>query len=282
MDLFFELLPEEDIPTAHAIELDGTFFLLKEALGGVLISRHCLGFPPDEAATLEAFRYRQGNAPDLFLGAYIAPRQLVGYVCSTASSFPTLTHESMSKHEPNAPSVCIHSVCVAPNHRKKGIALRLLQSYLDRLQSTTSYERVLLITHEELRVLYEAAGFEFVGESAVQHGPKPWFEMRKVLRSPLTHVLSEGRQDTIDSSLGQPAIAQADILAALMQQQSSSRTRPPAALLDSFNEGAVGTSVPVGSDLVNAYALVCPRAGCGSTILLARAATLVEKESIQV
>ena len=82
------------------------------------------GYPADEAASLQAFRYtqvllsatwiqylfssRQSQAGDLFLGAYIDSndaRQLVGYVCSTLSPAETLTHESMSAHVPNSSSV---------------------------------------------------------------------------------------------------------------------------------------------------------------------------------
>lgn len=40
---------------------------------------------------------------------------------------------------------------------------------------------MLLITHEELRTLYEKAGFVWLGKSAVVHGAKPWYEMRRDL-----------------------------------------------------------------------------------------------------
>ncbi|EED77694.1 predicted protein, partial [Postia placenta Mad-698-R] len=124
------------------------------------------------------------KAPELFLGAYLPDergRKLVGYVCATTSRSPSLTHKSMSTHEPG-PSVCIHSVCVAPDHRRKGVGLALLKEYLSRLETQPDrlgyqLERVLLITHEDLRSLYEKAGFEWVGESAVVHGSRPWFEM---------------------------------------------------------------------------------------------------------
>jgi guanine nucleotide exchange factor len=183
----------------------------------------------------------------------------------------------MSTHVPNGPSVCIHSVCVSPLHRRKGIALRLLINYVERLRCSTTYERVLLITHEELRALYEAAGFEFVGASAVQHGAKPWYEMRKILRNSSQLAVGDALGSTAPSS-----VDQADILAALMQQASSARTRPPPALLRSFQNGLDNVCTTVESNLTNTYALVCPRPGCGSTILLARTANLVDKQSIQV
>ncbi|KZT70614.1 acyl-CoA N-acyltransferase, partial [Daedalea quercina L-15889] len=121
-------------------------------------------------------------APELFLGAY-APgsegncRKLIGYVCATLSPASSLSHESMSTHVPDALSVCIHSVCVTPAHRRQGVALSLLKEYTARLERAGAYERILLITHDELRGLYEKAGFDWVGPSSVTHGARPWFEM---------------------------------------------------------------------------------------------------------
>src|ERR1700710_1432843 len=110
---------------------------------------------------------RQSQAGDLFLGAYLPnseTHQLIGYVCGTSSPAQSLTHTSMYTHIPNSPSVCIHSVCVSPPHRRKGVGVALLREFVKRLEGGAShnYERVLLITHEELRLFYEAAGFEWV------------------------------------------------------------------------------------------------------------------------
>ncbi|EEB92653.1 hypothetical protein MPER_08806, partial [Moniliophthora perniciosa FA553] len=66
---------------------------------------------------------------------------------------------------------------------RQGIALRLLKEYLTRLKDMERYEHVLLIAHEELISLYQKAGFALVGKSGVQHGSRPWFEMRYVLSS---------------------------------------------------------------------------------------------------
>ncbi|KAF5366189.1 hypothetical protein D9758_005674 [Tetrapyrgos nigripes] len=160
------------------------------------------GFPPDEAGSLETFRFRQSQAPDLFLGAYTSTSsltesdsstsspssdqpnlQLIGYVCSTLSLSKTITHASMSTHISHGRSICIHSVCVDKKYRRQGIALRLLKEYISRLQNNSNlYDRILLIAHEELIPLYENAGFTLVGKSEVTHGPRPWFEMRLDLK----------------------------------------------------------------------------------------------------
>ncbi|TBU28857.1 hypothetical protein BD311DRAFT_627114, partial [Dichomitus squalens] len=147
---------------------------------------HKKGSPEDEAGSLETFRYRQSQAPEFFLDAYVptgSGRRLIGYICSTSSADTTLTHASMSKHIPGSSLVCIHSVCVALEHRRQKVGLGLLQEYVSRLSTSRNDSkpdaRILLISHEELRSFYEQAGFEWVGQSAVVHGSQPWFEMRK-------------------------------------------------------------------------------------------------------
>ncbi|KAL0064542.1 hypothetical protein AAF712_008487 [Marasmius tenuissimus] len=164
--IFFDLVSSADLEDAIAIET--------------------ASYPEDEAATLPSFEYRQSHAGDLFLGCFLPNardgRRIIGYICSTLANGETLTHESMSKHVPGATSVCIHSVCVSFDHRRQGIALRLLKEYIARLEEarrtgSVSYERILLIAHEELIPLYRKAGFTFIGESEVAHGARPWYSM---------------------------------------------------------------------------------------------------------
>ena len=99
-------------------------------------------------------------------------------MCSTLSQTSTLTHESML---PNSASVCIHSVCVSKALRRRGVALALLREYVNRLEKSinendATYERILLLTHEELRTFYEMAGFVWSGPS---NGFQAWFEMHR-------------------------------------------------------------------------------------------------------
>lgn len=148
-------------------------------------SIHRTAFPPSEAATLDKLRYRQENAPELFLGAFTwlppTPRRLVGYICSTASAEKTLTHNAMSQHDEEGKTVCIHSVVVHSTLQGRGLAVDMLKVYLERLREK-SYDRVNLIAHENLIGLYQRAGFELTGRSEVEHGPEPWFELTTGLR----------------------------------------------------------------------------------------------------
>ncbi|KAG0303092.1 hypothetical protein BGZ98_007001 [Dissophora globulifera] len=197
LSLEYRLVPAEDVLKAYTIE--------------------SAEYPESEAASLENLVYRQQVAPLLFLGCYTheqkdadsnnndmyndeAAPTLIGYIVSTLSSDTSLTHSSMSTHDPQGSSVCIHSVCVTSAYQRRGIAIAMVKEYLKHLQqhvhipaiSTSSddsqeladrntslvgVKRVLLIAHNELIGLYARAGFELVGQSAVEHGPDPWYEM---------------------------------------------------------------------------------------------------------
>lgn len=108
----------------------------------------------------------------------------------------------MAEHVPGSSSVCLHSVCVSPKHRRQGVALSLLRAYVSRLKDArrenAPYRRVLLIAHEELIPLYVKAGFELVGLSSVVHGSRPWYEMRMFL-APVTPSARDDSHDQPES-----------------------------------------------------------------------------------
>ncbi|KAJ1743092.1 hypothetical protein LPJ78_001429 [Coemansia sp. RSA 989] len=80
---------------------------LEEAEAAWLIEKN--GYPEDEAAGLDNTNYRFTHAPHLFYGAF-AGNELVGYIMSTQAASPLVTHESMSQHDPQGSTVCVHSV----------------------------------------------------------------------------------------------------------------------------------------------------------------------------
>lgn len=215
--------------------------------------------------------YRQANAPHLFLGAFQPPRTLLGYVVSTLSTSPTLTHSSMSSHDPTGTSVCIHSVAVTPTHQRRGIALALLKTYVSRLEETADVERALLITHEELRPLYAKAGFAWIGKSAVVHGARDWFEMR---------VEFGGGASSLP-----PNVSQHALLDALSTASTSSRAKAKSAAPRAASSFASLADLVVeidGGEKANKYKIVCLREGCGSLILMAKTAAFREAPSVSV
>lgn len=71
---------------------------------------------------------------------------LVGYTCATLTSSGNLTHDSMARHDPDGTTLCIHSVCVDQNHRRRGIAKRMLQAYVVFVQQTSPQVSVVFLS----------------------------------------------------------------------------------------------------------------------------------------
>lgn len=186
--MFFDLVRQGEVSAAYKMEVKG--------------------YPQEDAASLDSLKYRQREAPHLFLGAFVpsappkvsgplsmaghAQRKLIAYACGTGAS--ALTARSMKVHSDDEDTwlVCLHSVCVLPEHQKKGVALKLIEEYMKRLkkgeqgkggtiQPKKGYECVALLAHEELTPLYEKAGFKMLGVSHVNWGTGGWFEMRRYI-----------------------------------------------------------------------------------------------------
>ncbi|EST09757.1 GNAT domain protein [Kalmanozyma brasiliensis GHG001] len=210
-NLIFDYVHPEEVRAAHALEVEG--------------------YPPEDAASYERLLSRQTAAPHLFLGAFVPlplpkvagplsvsnepRRRIVGFITGTAA--PALTLRSMSTHDTSedARIVCIHSVCVAPEMQKKGLATRMLENYISRVRKAEEgkgpegdkgkrgYETLALLAHEELTGLYRKVGFRIQCVSHVQYGSGQWLEMRRsVYPSP-----SSGTGSRIGSQLTRTASA---------------------------------------------------------------------------
>ena len=195
-------------------------------------------------------------------------RTLLGYVDGVLSSETTLTSESMSTHVPGARNVLVHGVCVTLDARKRGIASALLTEYKRRLAAAGSYERVLLISHEEKTGLYERIGFKSRGLSNIAFAGVPWFELEWVVPS-----------GQLDDSQGTPQAIPSGLLEALRGQNVSQRRQGQ--LLSSFQGGIFDVS-ETGDQRSNRHDLLCINERCGSIILQQGVAVLQERESVQV
>jgi len=136
------------------------------------------GYPADEAASPARLAFRQQSAGDFFLCAeQSSTGVVVGFCCGTLTRAATLTAETMATHEPDGELLCIHSVCVAAEERRRGVALSLLRAYLRILPAVAPAVRsVRLIAKPGLTELYVRAGFRLLGPSPVVHGAEPWLE----------------------------------------------------------------------------------------------------------
>lgn len=149
-------------------------------------------YPPDEKASPESLAFRQQNANEFFLvgmarsdaqagelGETLAEDVLVSYVCGTLTSGTTLTHESMSEHDPSGTTLCVHSVVTCGSRRREGIGTKTLRAYCRWVAAHyENVDAIVLLCKRRLVGFYEGAGFKMVGESSVVHGADQWYEMR--------------------------------------------------------------------------------------------------------
>jgi ribosomal protein S18 acetylase RimI-like enzyme len=144
-------------------------------------------YPADEAASPEGIAYRQARAGEFFKVYTLKDESdspiVVGFVCGTLTQDNELTDESMEGHDPKGCNLCIHSVVVAPQFRRKGLARAMLVDYARAIRAECPgvVKKLLLIAKAYLLKLYVSAGFQLVGLSSVVHGQDPWFEMKQDL-----------------------------------------------------------------------------------------------------
>ncbi|KAF9646296.1 acyl-CoA N-acyltransferase [Thelephora ganbajun] len=225
-----------------------------------------LAYPADEAGSYETFVYRHSVASSLFLGAYDqsndGEKRLVGFICSTLSKSEKFTHGSMTTHDPEGKTICIHSVCVDPGYQRRKVGSALLEEYIRRWRDGP-YDGISLIAHEELINFYVAVGFKLIRKSEVVHGSKPWFELRYSLQSHIPDAATQRR-----------------VLEVLQGQSNQSEGDQPDKKLVSYFPG--GPPELADERGLNKLRLYCPRIACRSIILLAKTATLVERSSVTI
>jgi hypothetical protein len=150
-------------------------------------------------------------------------------------------------------------------------------------ENDATYERILLLTHEELRTFYEKAGFVWLGPSNVRHGSRAWFEMRRDLTLSSRPGLSAKDQVEIPEQMIQGNVSlPLNILEALRRPEDRV---PTGRLISDFHHALsdlleVDDSRP--GNPVNKFDLLCPRLQCGSIILKRGVGRWVERSGVQV
>ncbi|KAJ1892485.1 hypothetical protein LPJ66_006312, partial [Kickxella alabastrina] len=82
---------------------------------------------------------------------------------------------SMSTHDSKGTTVCVHSVCVAPQQRRQGIASRILAAYTESIkqynarEGAKAIERLAMLSREDLVPMYKRAGYTCLGQSGIVH-----------------------------------------------------------------------------------------------------------------
>jgi len=195
----------------------------------------------------------------------------------------------MSTHVPDAPYAAIHSVCIHPDYRGRGIALSLLKAYLARLSDSTGIQGARLITHDNLVKLYAKAAFELVGPSAVVHGAHKWYEMKVDFggASGVDALKRKAEESRHVSAVASPAGSGAEIPTASHEAEAGHKEaaaekydeKATAPVDESEDEGEVrnpgkkwrsfGGKLDslADSDGLNKAGLYCPQAGCRCLLL---------------
>ncbi|PWN23021.1 hypothetical protein BCV69DRAFT_256039 [Microstroma glucosiphilum] len=240
--LFFDWIRGDEVAQCHALETQA--------------------YDPEDQASKERMKYRQANAPHLFLGAYIptpppkvagplsvghysTPRRIIGFINGTASSSLSaraLAVHTVSNEEDGAEAwmVCLASIVVDEQYRRKGVGLRMLEEYHMRLrraeegrgdqkrgqlEQPKGYECVGILTHEETIKFFLKAGFKVQGVSHVRVGSGGWVEMRRYLKGkPPQQDKQEGLQT--DKAQMMEATSSADGDRNAVEESSSAPATP--------------------------------------------------------
>lgn len=173
-----------------------------------VIALETASYPSDEAATPANIRFRQQNAGAFFYVARLAadPSTVVGFVNSTLTTKGELTGVSMSEHEPNGTTLCIHSVVTDPSLRRQGIASAMLKEYVRlMIQHHAQVQTLALIAKPYLVGFYVGCGFRATRLSPVTHGKDQWIEL--VLDADAARQLAVVQVDSFSAAIfdGNPA-----------------------------------------------------------------------------
>jgi len=83
-------------------------------------------------------------------------KRLIGFVNGTKTKEHELHEENMSMHDSEGKTLCIHSVVIQPELRRKGLATKMLNEYIKRVvKKEEKVTLILLICKENLKGFYE-------------------------------------------------------------------------------------------------------------------------------
>jgi predicted PhzF superfamily epimerase YddE/YHI9/GNAT superfamily N-acetyltransferase len=143
-------------------------------------------YPPSEAASKSSLQYRQHHAAPYFRCAYLGidddDKEVIGFICATRCH--EFEHEAMSTHHPEGPLLAIHSVVVAEEHRRKGVATAMLLDYIDKMREMDDgVQKLVLLAKKDLLSFYVDCGFSVIKPSDIVHGGDRWYDLELDLSS---------------------------------------------------------------------------------------------------
>jgi predicted N-acetyltransferase YhbS len=135
-------------------------------------------YPPEAAATLDAFLLRREKFADFFLVAEDGGG-LVGVINGVRMEYRDMSDESLkgaAEMSADGPFFCILTVAVKPAHRQQGIGTELVKHLIAQARKF-GIRAILLMCEEHLIDFYRKLGFHYEKPSSSTHGGIRWHEM---------------------------------------------------------------------------------------------------------
>jgi GNAT superfamily N-acetyltransferase len=149
-----------------------------EASQAAAIEQIC--FPPNEACTEQHMKERIAKAPDLFFVAVDKTTgRLVGFLNGLATDENIFRDEFFTDanlYNPNGKNVMLLGLDVLPEHRRQGIAKRLVSGYAKRERENGRQMLILTCLKQKVN-MYEKMGFVDRGIANSTWGGEEWHEM---------------------------------------------------------------------------------------------------------
>ena len=137
-----------------------------------------VSYSGEEAATRDKILKRIKNYPEGFI-VLENNREIMGFINSGATHEVELSDEEFKEligHDPDGKYIVILSVVVHPDYQGKGMASKLMNSFIDRMKALGKSD-IYLICQTELIDMYARYGFVSLGASDSDHGGLSWNEM---------------------------------------------------------------------------------------------------------
>ena len=154
------------IRIVNKMDLDRCFEIEKASYAG------------DEAATKEKILKRIKVYPEGFI-VLENNKEIIGFINSGATHKVALSDDEFKEligHDPSGKHIVIMSVVVHPNYQGKGMAGKLLESFIETMKQSDKTD-IYLICQTELIDMYTKYGFIYLGQSDSDHGGLSWHEM---------------------------------------------------------------------------------------------------------
>ena len=137
-----------------------------------------ISYAGDEAASREKILTRINTYPQGFI-VLENQNEIIGFINAGATDKVELSDEEFKElvgHDSEGRHVVILSVVVHPAYQGKGMAGKLMESFITRMKALGKSD-IHLICQHELIGMYAKYGFVDHGASASNHGGLQWNEM---------------------------------------------------------------------------------------------------------